>query len=106
MSLISRRFSAQLCVWALCRTRSLSCLRLRPVQFAVWAMPMAERGKLQHGIIFRFVGAFELQRPCFLEKTVKRTVVTGRDSRLAGDRDVKHVSGMRDVDRGARVPRA
>ena len=66
------------------------------MQFAVWlwAMPMAERGKLQHGIIFRFVGAFELQRPCFLEKTVKRTVVTGRDSRLAaaGDRDVKHVT--------------
>jgi hypothetical protein len=27
----SSRFSAQLCVWALCR--SLSCLRLRPVQF-------------------------------------------------------------------------
>lgn len=52
------------------------------------------RGKLQHGINFRFVGAFELQRPCFLEKTVKRTVVTGRDSRLAaaGDRDVKHVT--------------
>ena len=48
---------------------------------AVWAMPMAERGKLQHGIHFRFVGAFELQRPCFLEKTVKHTVVTGRDSR-------------------------